>query len=269
MKSNDNTPTFPVHANPQQLLYPKKLQRPVHPPQPLMDPAHNAKAFPLSQQPYNTAVALRDSRPIESRPHQLQKQSTAQFPAPGQPQHRSTLQHNYLAAQSSAGLPPGLMHQQHLPHTHSALQQQPYHGGMPDLQSQGWLEEDDDEDDEDMDMTIEDGNNQQLREQQPPTFNAEEWTFQCAQQNDESGLAPSTFYHQHQQQHQQYYDNYGNELDVELPPGNGLPRGGLMYMNAPPNDAFRIKNAQMGLDEDEDDAFYDDEDEDEHHQHAR
>lgn len=214
MKSNDNTPTFPAQANPQ-LLYPKKLQRPVHPPQPLMDHSRHPKAFPTSQQPYNSAIALLDSRPIETRPHQLQKQSTAQFPPPSQPHHRSTLQQNYLAAQSSAGGPHPLTHQQQLPRTqHSALQQ-PYHGGMPDLQSQGWLDEDD-EDDEDMDMTIEDLNNQR-QHQQPPTFNAEEWTFQCAQQNDSGGLGPGTFYQP------QYFDNYGNEIDMQMAGEDGLP----------------------------------------------
>jgi len=74
MKSNDNTPTFPAQGHPQQQLYPKKLSRPVHPPQPLMNHPHQAKA--AAHQQYNN-TALMQSQPFDfhhqQNHHQLQK----------------------------------------------------------------------------------------------------------------------------------------------------------------------------------------------------
>ena len=252
MKSNDNTPTFPTQANPQQ-LYPKKLSRPVHPPQPLVEQSRHVKAFPPSHQHYDNAVSLLGQRPIETRPHPLQKQSTAQFPPP-QPQHPSALQQNYVVAQAaSAGLPRRLM-QPHMQPSHAI--QEPYHGGMPDLHSQGWLEEDDDDEE---DMTIDEAH--QDHQQPPSSFNAEKWTFQ-GQHHNVAGLPPAAFYPP-----QQYCDNYGDEIDLQPPP-RGVPApDGLMYVNNEATAAFRGGHTkdEMGFDDDGlDDGFYDDEEDDDH-----
>lgn len=85
------------------------------------------------------------------------------------------------------------MHPQVQTAAHSAIQDQ-YHGGIPDLQSQGWLEEDEDDDEED--MTIDEVTNIQ-RTQPPPTFNGEKWTFQ-GQPPQEMSLGPTAFYPQEQ-----------------------------------------------------------------------